>query len=221
MLSERLFNQVEAVCSLKNEELLFGGIQIILSGDFYQLPPVRNKLYSDEGEFCFQSHNFTSAISHKVILSEVMRQSDIKFINCVNEVSRGISTPETFNFLHGLQKPVDKPGDISLKLFATNELTDSYNRGRVLSAPGYLFKYQAEDTGEAKYLQRVLAPSSLWIKVGSPVMLLCNLTEKLVNGLRGTVVNGEADGPVVQFPSINTTIRLQKETFSGNLTLFM
>ncbi|XP_056022043.1 ATP-dependent DNA helicase PIF1-like [Ostrea edulis] len=87
-------------------------------------------------------------------------------------------------------------------------------RGRVLSAPGYLFKYQAEDTGEAKYLQRVLAPSSLWIKVGSPVMLLCNLTEKLVNGLRGTVVNGEADGPVVQFPSINTTIRLQKETFS-------
>ncbi|XP_062566614.1 uncharacterized protein LOC134228937 [Saccostrea cucullata] len=212
MLSEKLFDQVEAVCSLKNDNLLFGGIQIILCGDFFQLPPVKNKLYMDEGKFCFQSENFARCIVHKIILNEVIRQTDIQFIKCVNEVSKGIITPESFNLLNSLQKPVDKPGDSSLKLFATNELTDSYNRNRVLSAPGTLFKYQAEDEGDSKYLQRILAPSTLWIKVGSPIMLLCNLTDKLVNGLQGIVVSGS--GPVVHFPSINTTMKLEMETFS-------
>ncbi len=66
MLSKQLFDTLNAVCQMRNPNKPFGGIQIVLCGDFQQLPPVPNKLYSDEGEFCFRSHIFTEAISHTV-----------------------------------------------------------------------------------------------------------------------------------------------------------
>ncbi|XP_060604230.1 uncharacterized protein LOC132757057 [Ruditapes philippinarum] len=49
---------------------------------------------------------------------------------------------------------------------------------------------------------------------GAPVMLLRNLSDKLVNGLRGTVVDITESGPVVEFPSLNMKMPMEKITFS-------
>ena len=54
-----------------NPKLLFGGIQIVLCGDFRQLPPVPNILYGEEGDFCFESSVFEEVFPHRVVLSEV------------------------------------------------------------------------------------------------------------------------------------------------------
>ncbi|KAH3812563.1 hypothetical protein DPMN_140998 [Dreissena polymorpha] len=50
MLSRKMFDQLEQICSIvRGSKKYFGGMQIILSGDFYQLPPVPNKQYNDDG----------------------------------------------------------------------------------------------------------------------------------------------------------------------------
>ena len=54
-----------------------------------------------------------------------------------------------------------------------------------------------------------------------PVVLLRNLSDKLVNGLIGKVVSCGDDGPVVNFPSIDVTTKLDKINFSGNYLQFI
>lgn len=116
MLSQKHFELVEKACATKNKDLTFGGMQVILSGDFYQLPPVRNILYRDEGKFCFQSAIFQQAIFHKIILNEVMRQNDPKFIKAVNDISVGKLSSETENFVKELRETFISQKCESLKL---------------------------------------------------------------------------------------------------------
>lgn len=215
MLSKQLFDTLNAVCQMRNPNKPFGGIQIVLCGDFQQLPPVPNKLYSDEGEFCFRSHIFTEAISHTVVLTEVHRQSELPLIDAIRQVSSGSIKTETATFIRSLQRPLEPAAVETVKLFATNDLVDDFNRKKVLSAPGTLCEYMSTDSGEERYLSNVSAPRKLWLKNGCPVILLRNISDKLVNGLRGEVQGLTENGPIVYFPSIGVRTPIEKVKFSG------
>ena len=67
----------------------FGGLQLLVAGDFYQLPPV-------SGEFCFTSSAWQSLFprGHNVhVLRHIFRQRDSSFIRLLNQVRRGVVTP--------------------------------------------------------------------------------------------------------------------------------
>jgi ATP-dependent DNA helicase PIF1 len=54
MVSKRTLMQIEFVCrNIRRSDLIFGGLQVVLVGDFYQLQPVRNEIYGDSGHPCF------------------------------------------------------------------------------------------------------------------------------------------------------------------------
>ncbi|XP_069109558.1 uncharacterized protein [Argopecten irradians] len=215
MLSLKLFEQLEEICSMKNDKYLFGGMQVIFTGDFYQLPPVQNQLYNDSGKFCFESDIFNQ-VFHKHILKQVHRQDDPELINVINEVARGELSPHTVSYMSSLHHPLqESKTDVhDIKLFSTNYLVDDFNRKCLLNHPGEVFQYTAKESGHIKYLSRILAPATLWLKCGCPVILLRNLSNKLVNGLLGTVVRCESSGPVVHFPTIDVTTQLDRVAFS-------
>ncbi|XP_060577963.1 ATP-dependent DNA helicase PIF1-like [Ruditapes philippinarum] len=78
MLSRRTFELVENVCRhVKNNNLCFGGLQIIGCGDFKQLPPVPNKYVDDDKDYCFTSQLFDIAFPHHVNLTKVFKEVDI------------------------------------------------------------------------------------------------------------------------------------------------
>ncbi|XP_060571759.1 uncharacterized protein LOC132729940 [Ruditapes philippinarum] len=116
-------------------------------------------------------------------------------------------------FIESLQRPLEKD-DNCIKLFSRNEQVDDYNRQCIVDFPGELYEYKSTDEGDRKFLNKILAPQTLWLKKGAPVMLLRNLSDKLVNGLRGTVVDITESGPVVEFPSLNMKMPMEKITFS-------
>lgn len=216
MLSKNIFEQLASVCSVKNSSQLFGGMQLIVSGDFFQLPPVQNNLYNDNGEFCFKSKVFQTVLKHKIILEEVVRQQDIDFIRVIREVSTGDVNEQTNEYMKRLERPIT---GVSIKLFSNNYLVDLYNRKQLLKEHGNVMTYQSKDEViDARYrgnLSRLNVQSTLWLKESAPVILLRNLSNTLVNGLQRKVVSFDGKTPVVHFPAINVTTKIEPVNFTG------
>lgn len=216
MVSSRTLSQVSEVLSIKDSTLHFGGIQVILVGDFYQLPPVKDTKYSDSGQYCFENkliHQFP----HRVVLTKVERQSDPTLISACTEVSEGKISADTAKYIYTLNSTNIDP---KYKLFATNDLVDDHNRMKILQHKGELVEYISSDSGNTKELARLTVPKVLWLKVCIPVILLRNLSSQLVNGLQGIVMDIGPEGPVVLFAGPNVTMTLKKFNFQGITTYF-
>ena len=72
MISKKILEQLEYICRMvRDPATVFGGIQVIGSGDFKQLPPVKNDMYLDSGEYCFTSHLFYKMFPHHIQLQQV------------------------------------------------------------------------------------------------------------------------------------------------------
>ncbi|WAQ99474.1 PIF1-like protein [Mya arenaria] len=164
--------------SLKNNDYLFGGVQLILCGDFLQLPPVKDILYNDEGSFCFENELFDQLLPHRIQLKQVIRQTDCDFIKAIHEVSLGQDlSMKTFNLCKSLSRNLLDNNAEATMLYATNDKVDDYNRYKILEYEGDLVQYVAEDSGDTKRLARLTVSKTLWLKVGIPVTLLRNLVE--------------------------------------------
>ena len=82
MLSCRTFTRIENLCRIvRGKDQLFGGIQVILSGDLYQLKPVPNAEYGDFSQHHIEQPEFNNIIPHKFVLITVQRQIEGTFIS--------------------------------------------------------------------------------------------------------------------------------------------
>lgn len=89
MLSKHIFDTLEFIArSIRENDVLFGGIQIIVSGDFSQLPPVFTKYSTNVASqlYAFESRFWDEVLPHTIELDVVMRQNDLEFINFLNDV---------------------------------------------------------------------------------------------------------------------------------------
>jgi len=181
-----------------HEDTLCGGLQLVLCGDFFQLPPVAASgsaaaRHEGEGRFCFESPAWR-LLDEVHILERVFRQANPRFAQMLNSLRFGdISETD----LRALQATENNRFDTlqPTKLFAVNSGVDSHNKRELckLAAEGKQV-YHARDTGSAFLLNQMKrhckAPEMLELRVGAAVMLLKNLDCKqgLVNGSRGVVV---------------------------------
>jgi ATP-dependent DNA helicase PIF1 len=212
MLSPVLFDKLEAVARIvRHNELPFGGIQLILSGDFLQLPCINSN------EFCFEASTWKSCIQNTVYLTEIMRQKDLIFQNCLNNIRLGFLPKETRKILSsrvGVQLK-NNHGILPTKLYSTNRDVDYINNQELdklekLDLDFYEYNlethfYQGESKNrkyiKEKYKKYCTAKETLHLCVGAQVMLLHNLDNSsgLVNGSRGVVTKFVDDIPVVKF----------------------
>lgn len=70
----------DAAVKVRGKDVSFGGLQVILVGDFQQLPPVRNLRYGDPGDYAFQARCFQNSFPHSIVLTDVKRQDDQRLI---------------------------------------------------------------------------------------------------------------------------------------------
>lgn len=179
MLSSKLFEQVEYIC---RHILDKSRIQVIVVGDFFQLPPVPDQLKLDSGEHCFRSPIFKQMFKHKFILTNVMRQNQEDFVKAINDNSRGELPEDTHNMIKRLSRKLP-PGDDPIRLCARNFDCEMFNSCKLIDMEGGEFVFNAVDEGNNSKLERLPVPKHLHLKLGCPVMLLKNLNANLVNGL--------------------------------------
>eukprot|EP01132_Coremiostelium_polycephalum_P005078 gene5078-6321_t len=189
MIDAELFEKLDSIGKLvRGNNLPFGGIQLVLLGDFFQLPPVY-------GNYAFESRAWKKCIDLSLELTTVMRQKDETFIKILNGIRVGLVSEDTVNILDKCSKPLDiTNGILPTKLYATNAHVDDENNLELQSLKGEATEFIAVDSGH-KDLIALLdkdcpAPQKLVLKVGAQVVLLRKLPNNpsLVNGSRGVVV---------------------------------
>ncbi|XP_062576632.1 uncharacterized protein LOC134238525 [Saccostrea cucullata] len=167
MVSAKSLNQVEFVLrKTTNSEKILGGIQIVLCGDFYQLPPVANELYGDQGKHCFNAVYFDKTFPHRVDLHTVYRQTEQDLISAANELAQGSVSDATKAIILSLNRPLPAQIDVRdiVYLFCRNVDADIHNYKVITDKPGDLVTFTSEDTGDNHYLSKMLAPKHLGVK---------------------------------------------------------
>lgn len=173
----------------------FGGIQVILVGDLFQLTPIvsdleKEFLYSHyETPFFFSSYGYRETIFEKVVLNKVYRQSELDFLEILNGIRVNQTTPELLDLLNTRVQPEFEPikDRFFITLVATNALANKINQRELDKLDGEAFKSQAHITG-ALSKSEFPAELEIYFKVGSQIMMLNNDTEgRWVNGTLATI----------------------------------
>jgi len=195
MVDGELFDKLEAIArQIRNNGQPFGGIQLVVTGDFFQLPPV-----PDSGKvatFAFDAKTWHSCIAHTIGLTQVFRQRDPAFALMLNEMRLGKLSAETNVMFKSLSRAIEYDDGIqATELFSTRYEVDNANNQKLRSLPGEAMRFQAMDTGSitdenfrAKLLANCMAPKTIELKMHSQVMLIKNVDDSLVNGSLGRVV---------------------------------
>ena len=191
LVSCKIFNDVEYICrGTRRSNKLFGGLQVIASGSFTQLPPVPSK--HDEGKYCFESTLFKLVFPHRIILNEVQRQKEQDLITAINELCLGSCSPETIDLLKSLNRPLP-PYINPIYIYGTNVDVNFHNEYELAKLPTNPTVYRANDVGDLTYLKKCTAPYALRFKVGCKGIVIRNMTNGLMNGMGGTITELDPD----------------------------
>lgn len=171
---------------VRNDDRPFGGIQLILTGDFFQLPPVTK---GQVPQFAFEAKCWPELFSHKNIktLTRVFRQRDDRFINMLEAMRRGTVTPDDTVLLQSLNRPVEYPDNIEpVALYPQKRDAESVNNARLDALPGAVTLYDCHDVpgftaggfpitkteAIVKLNKNTIWPQQLSLKEGAQVMLV-------------------------------------------------
>ncbi|KAI8439517.1 hypothetical protein MSG28_013271 [Choristoneura fumiferana] len=204
MVDGAFFEKLEAVARhVRRNDKPFGGIQLILCGDFLQLPPVVDK-GKTEKRFCFQSPCWDRCIDLCFELKEVHRQKDHEFVSILNSIRIGRVTKEISDRLLGTaRQKIESDGILATRLCSHTNDSKMINNSKLQDLDGEekVFSSQDSDNASKTLDMQTIAPAKLILKVGAQVMLLknINVNSGLVNGARGVVVRFEEGLPVVRF----------------------
>jgi len=149
MMSQKIFEMLDAIGkAVRKSQKPFGGIQMIFSGDFYQLPPVGNKDEQDTTKFCFESALWfqTFNLENHISLKKIFRQSDPVYQRILNQIREGrLKRSSNEALLHNVGREI--PADCLIrptKLFPTRNKVDYINVSEMNNLEGKEYEYKVK-----------------------------------------------------------------------------
>lgn len=221
MMHDFRLDMIDQIARLvrKKMDVPFGGIQVIMSGDFFQLPPV-NRGEGPQGQFVVFSNAWQELDPVICYLEEQHRQDNEDALTGILDAMRARdirrSHAETLLERVNVRPP---EGSLFTELHTVNIDVDTQNHAKLDQLNGDEMVYSQTTTGSANYvesLQRsVLAPSELRLKRGALVMAVKNaLDRKYHNGSLGTIVDFDpaTNYPIVEFTN-GKEVTMQPDTW--------
>ena len=213
MLPGRQFEFVEFLFRrLRGRNVPFGGCQVIVTGDFLQLPPVR-KGEMEPYDWAFQSPAWAAAEFRTIVLDKVRRQDEPGFVRALADFRVGRVWGDTARILQARVR--SNPPAAMTRLFTHNVQVDKWNHFQLSDLPGDEFVLEAQQSGpdhQREYLTKnLLTPATLQLKPGALVMFTVNRAAPggthvarggdqplYVNGQLGTVLEVGTDSVLVR-----------------------
>jgi ATP-dependent DNA helicase PIF1 len=233
MMSQRLFELLDGIGKrIRKNNRPFGGIQLIFSGDFYQLPPVGDREQPETINFCFESGNWldTFELNNHIQLVNIYRQNEEIYQNILNQVREGRLRRSNYNLLVELALK-DIPNDLLIKptkLYPTRNKVDYINQHEMnnLETEEKIYEIkqvidlpmttrerlirnsftQEDINNEFTYLQSNLrCETRIKLKIGSQV--LCIINKEFPNGV--VLCNG-SQGIVIRYTNDEDSLPVVK-----------
>lgn len=204
MVQASLLDLLDAICrhERKQPTEAFGGLQVVLVGDFAQLGPVSKSTGSPF--YAFESDAWQALNLVTCHLSISQRHPDPYFASFMEKLRMGCVDDDVIGTLKELSAPMtDRPtcyvNNKTVVLESLNAAKDARNAKEHATNPNKEMIYEASYTGNESRMKSCLAPDHLSLKIGSPVLHLANIPP-LLNGSSGEVVGfTDDDKPLVQF----------------------
>ncbi len=189
---------------LRRSDKPFGGIQVVFTGDFFQLPPVvrGGNEYESTDVFAFMSKAWKEAKPVVCYLTEQFRQDDDRLSSILDAIRLGEVEEEHFELLQKASKSKHK--DDHIKLYTHNENVDEINIKAFNAIQGDVRTYAMITKGKASLVEGLkkncLAEENLKLKIGAKVICIKNAQDRsYVNGSMGVVVSFDKESaPVVE-----------------------
>lgn len=189
---------------VRNSEMPFGGLQIVVSGDFFQLPPISRPqtidhnglLFIDEdgnkAKFAYHAKAWQDADLTVCYLEENWRHNDKEYLNILNAIRNDQLSDKIINILKSKIRHPDRANISRTRLYSHNINVDRENERELSKLKGYVEHYEMTSKGKKNLVLNLkktcLAPEILKLKVGAKVMFVKNNFEKgYVNGTTGIV----------------------------------
>lgn len=206
MLHPHLLDMIDRVCkAFKRSIEPFGGMQVVLCGDFFQLPPIARG--NEKINFVNKSQAWCDMNLHICYLQEQHRQTDPSFLEVLNEIRSNAVSEKTMNKLRGRYKKDPEGVKIPTRLYTHNIDVDEINARELEKINGKKYEYEMKSRGSKALVlglkKSCLAPQNLALKKSAIVMFVKNNYEKgYVNGTTGEVIDfSYNDYPVVKISS--------------------
>lgn len=214
MMNPDLFDKIDLIFrKMRKIDKPFGGIQLIVSGDLLQLPPVK------ADGFVFDAFNWEECISEVIYLNEVMRQSDDIFIRILNKIRVGMVDDEVQRVLEDRRSMeiVDNNGILPSKLFSKRQMVKKINddelkklidEGETTKTFKCEYEFSKTIIDDNKEFMKALMnehtdiEEEITLSTKCQVMLKVNIPDlKLANGSRGYILGfgPETGYPIVRF----------------------
>ncbi len=218
MMSKQLFELLEAIGrKCRKNENYFGGIQVIFSGDFFQLPPISNSENEDDHKFCFESELWNKVFSSQIYFTKIFRQQENIYAKILNQIRCGkISKNSIQKLSQCINKKYDSGCIVPTKLFPTKIKVNKLNNKEMSVLKNEEFKFEIQkcsedelslseqdkeimkfvtnDMREHEYnflKNNINCEQNIILKVGAQVMCIVNLdmdSEKpICNGSQGII----------------------------------
>jgi len=218
MISPEIFSSMDLILrGFKGTDAPFGGVQVVISGDFFQLPPISK--VPKEKRFAWQSPVWKALDLQTCYLQEKFRQDDDRLIQVLDDIRLGeisASSEELLASRHEKELSIGTP----TKLYTHNVDVDRINLDELDKLEGEPKLFVYESKGSQKNIEKIFKSSlvleELALKKGAVVIFIKNNLEAgYVNGTTGTVLSFS---PIDNMPIVRTTeglkIKLDLEDWS-------
>nr|GAT43685.1 DNA repair and recombination protein [Mycena chlorophos] len=207
MIDGKFFDKLEEIARImRHSDLPFGGIQLIICGDMFQLPPVPDRDPRNNQQipsvFAFEAQTWDMCMGPPVNLTRVFRQKEQGFVDLLNAMRFGNVDEQAVAVFQTLQREVKYEDEIQpTEILSRRDEVEWANNRRLDMLTGETRRYTAQQfagrnsegqqiTHEQmeKLLEKLVVPKQISLKVGAQVMLVKNLVQgTLVNGSLGIV----------------------------------
>jgi len=219
MVSPELFSSMDLILrGFKGTDVPFGGVQVVISGDFFQLPPVSKT--PKEKRFAWQSPAWKALGLQTCYLQEKFRQDDERLIGILDDIRTGNISDTSEQLLEECHEKELASHFSPTRLYTHNVDVDRINLEELEKLEGEPRLFVYESKGSQKNIEKIFKSSlvleELKLKKGAVVIFIKNNAEAgYVNGTTGTV---ESFSPIDNMPIVRTTegkkIKLELEEWS-------
>lgn len=216
MLDGKRLDLINEVCKkLKNSEKPFGGMQVILCGDLFQLPPITG--FGQQIDFPHLSNAWRELNLKICYLQEQHRQEDKELLELLQAIRAAEDQQLIRDRLSSGNEYWEDDDEIT-RLYTHNAKVDDLNNHRLQQIDAESKTFTMQSSGRPAAIETLIkscqAPQKLELKVGAKVLITANnIAEGYVNGTRATVADFVYGKPMVVIDDTNKEIILERTSW--------